>query len=66
MKLFRIAFLIYMVFMAIIAIYVLSNPSTESVREYKPSKTEESSCSMPMCESLGGHDAIALQVMFGD
>ncbi|AKR15970.1 hypothetical protein AVU18_gp260 [Citrobacter phage IME-CF2] len=52
--------------MAITAIYVLSNPSTESVREYKSSKTEESSCSMPMCESLGGHDAIALQVMFGD
>lgn len=38
---------------------------TSNVHEYKP-KSEESSCSMPMCESLGGHDAIALQVMFGD
>lgn len=27
--------------------------------------TDESSCSMPMCESFGGHDAIALDFMFG-
>ena len=24
-----------------------------------------SSCSMPMCESFGGHDAIAIDFMFG-
>ena len=28
--------------------------------------TDESSCSMPMCESFGGHDAIALDFMFGN
>lgn len=27
--------------------------------------TDESSCSMPMCESFGWHDAIALDFMFG-
>lgn len=27
--------------------------------------TDESSCSMPMCESFGGYDAIALDFMFG-
>ena len=27
--------------------------------------TDESNCSMPMCESFGGHDAIALDFMFG-
>lgn len=37
------------------------------VTEYKPkAESQESTCSMPMCESLGGHDAIALQVMSGD
>lgn len=66
MKLFLASFLFYLVFMATVAVYLLLNPSTESVREYKPIVAEESSCSMPMCESLGGHDAIALQVMFGE
>lgn len=28
--------------------------------------TDESSCSMPMCESFGGHDAIALDFMLGN
>ena len=27
--------------------------------------TDESNCSMLMCESFGGHDAIALDFMFG-
>jgi hypothetical protein len=27
--------------------------------------TDESGCSMPMCESFGGNDAIALDFMFG-
>lgn len=66
MKNVIVAAVIMCIISIILVIMSTPNKPTAKITPYQSSKTEESSCSMPMCESLGGHDAIALQVMFGD
>ena len=50
----------YISFMLIFALLV---PKSETT---KPTVAEESNCKYVMCESLGGSDTIALEVMFGN
>lgn len=66
MKWFLNLMFVIMVITGAFALISGAQHPTANVHPYTPTKTEESTCHMPMCESFGGHDAIALQFAFGD
>lgn len=51
----------------IYVVAILLSPLFFTPEKVRPARADvgESSCSMPMCESFGGHDAIAIDFMFG-
>lgn len=66
MKWFRDLMILIMIVVGAFVLFSGEKHPTANVHPYTPTKTEESTCRMPMCESFGGHDAIALQFAFGD